>query len=773
MTTSLAPFTHHNGGTFTRPAKRLWAIAFGLVCQLAFLSAPVSATSPSSAADRQASWRQHQQLAEESAFKDLKWRSVGPRLQGGRIETIAVDPTNPSVIYVGAGSGNLWKTVNNGTTWKPIFEHESTFAMGEVAVSPSNPDILWLGTGERLMARSSYAGTGIFKSTDGGETWRNMGLADSHHIGRVIVDPKDPDIVFAAVIGHLYSPNEERGVFKTADGGKTWSKVLYIDDRTGAIDLVMHPKDPQVLYATTWEHDRKAWGHTAYGKGCGLYKTTDAGKTWRRLTKGLPVEDQVGRLGVDVSRSNPDVVYAIADCQGDAGGVFRSADAGETWMKVNRDEVKTGYDFCVIRVSPDNENEIYVPGQCTMRSTDGGKSYTQIKGTLVHLLDHGSKILHLDAHAFWIDPKDPNHLILGNDGGLHFSYDRGQSWLHMNNLPIGEFYAVWADMAVPYNIYGGTQDNAALYGPSTFVPQPDGKDEWHQVYLDPWGGGDSFFTYPDPTDASTIYYENQFGDLYRKNMAARQTKNIWPRAPRGEPGLRYNWMTPFVISRHNPWTLYYGANRLFKSVNRGDQWAVVSPDLSTQPGPEKQGNVPYGTITTIAESTFVPGVLYVGTDDGYVHLTRNDGQTWTRINEGLPDKWVSRLEVSPHDKARVYVSLSGCREDDCGAYVFSSPDYGKTWISIGGNLPAESINVIREDPAVPGLLYVGTDLGVYVSLDRGQKWHSLCNHLPTTPAYDLFVHSRDHELICGTHGRSVFVLDVKPIQEQAKKENQT
>jgi photosystem II stability/assembly factor-like uncharacterized protein len=280
-----------------RPAEHPWAITFGLVCQFAFLSAPATAANPSNVADRQASWRQHQQLAEESAFKDLKWRSVGPRLQGGRIETIAVDPRNSSVIYVGAGSGNLWKTVNNGTTWKPIFEHESTFAMGEVAVSPSNPDILWLGTGERLMARSSYAGTGIFKSTDGGETWRNMGLADSHHIGRVIVDPKDPDIVFAAVIGHLYSPNEERGVFKTADGGKTWSKVLYIDDRTGAIDLVMHPKDPQVLYATTWEHDRKAWGHTAYGKGCGLYKTTDAGKTWRRLTKGLPVEDQVGRLG--------------------------------------------------------------------------------------------------------------------------------------------------------------------------------------------------------------------------------------------------------------------------------------------------------------------------------------------------------------------------------------------------------------------------------------------------------------------------------------------
>ena len=771
MTISLATglFTHHKGCTVTCTTKHHWAILFGWFFQFAFLSIPATAGSPSSVAERQASWRQHQQMEKESVFRELKWRSVGPRFQGGRIETIAVDPRNSSVIYVGAGAGNLWKTVNNGTTWKPIFEQESTFAMGEVAVSPSNPDILWVGTGERLMARSSYAGTGIFKSTDGGETWRNMGLADSHHIARVIVDPKDPNIVYVAVIGHLFTQNEERGVFKTTDGGKIWSKVHYIDDRTGAIDLVMHPNDSQVLYATTWEHDRTSWGHVAHGKGCGLYKTTDAGKTWRQLTNGLPVGDQVGRLGVDVSRSNPDVVYAIADCQGNAGGVFRSTDAGETWTKANTNEVKAGYDFCIIRVSPDDENEIYVPGQRTLRSTNGGKSYTQIQGTLVHLLDHGSKILHLDAHSFWIDPKDPNHLILGNDGGLHFSYDRGQSWLHMNNLPIGEFYAVWADKATPYNIYGGTQDNAAVFGPSTFVPQADGKDEWHHVYLDTWGGGDSYFTYPDPTDANVIYYEHQLGDLNRKNMATQQTKNIRPRASRDEPALRTNWMTPYVISQHNPETLYYGANRLFKSVNRGDRWTVISPDLSTQPGPEKQGNVPYGTMTTIAESTFVPGLLYVGTDDGNVQLTRDDGQTWTKINEGLPDKWVSRVEVSPHDQARVYAALTGYREDDFRAYVFSSSDYGRTWISIAGNLPSESINVIREDPAVPGLLYVGTDLGAYVSLDHGQKWHSLGNHLPTTPVHDLFVHPRDHELICGTHGRSVFVLDVKNIQEQGKK----
>jgi len=409
----------------------------------------------------------------------------------------------------------------------------------------------------------------------------------------------------------------------------------------------------------------------------------------------------------------------------------------------------------------------------TYRSTDAGKTYQQIQGTLVHLLPHGSKVLHLDAHELWIDPRNTDHLILGNDGGLHFSYDRGNSWLHINNLPIAEFYAIWADMAKPYNIYGGTQDNAALMGPSTHEIRDDGGEEWKDIYIDPWGGGDSYFTYADPLQTNIVYFEQQFGDVQRKNLTTGETKRIAPRAARGEPALRFNWMTPFILSQHNPWTLYCGANRLFKSINRGDKWVAISPDLSTRPGPEKQGNVPYATITTISESPLRPGWLYVGTDDGLVHFTKDDGNTWTVIRQGLPDKWVSRVVASPHDEAEVYVSLTGYREDDFTPYLYRSTNNGQTWTSIAGNLPAEAINVIREDPNANGLLYVGTELGVYVSLNDGRQWQSLCNHLPSAAVHDIFVHPRDRELVIGTHGLSTFVLDVKPIQEQQAKSTQS
>ena len=482
-------------------------------------------------------------------------------------------------------------------------------------------------------------------------------------------------------------------------------------------------------------------------------------------------------VGLDVAASNPNVLYAICDCRSDDEGVYRSDDKGTTWKKVNRDRVRAGYDFCMVKVSPDDENEVYVPGQKTYRSVDGGATYRQITGTLVHLLRHGSKVLHLDAHAFWIDPKNTDHLVLGNDGGLHVSYDRGESWLHLNNIPIGEFYAVSADMATPYNIFGGTQDNAALFGPATHVPADDAPDAWRHVYLDPWGGGDSYFTLVDPTDPNTVYYEHQFGGLRRKDMKSGRSKGIRPRPAEGEAPLRFNWMTPFLISHFDPSTLYCGANRLFKSTDRGDTWMAVSPDLSTQPGPERQGperqgNVPFGTITSVSESPLTEGLLVAGTDDGNVQITRDDGRNWSAINVELPDKWVSRVVASRHRQETAYVTLTGYRDDDFSAYVYASNDSGKTWTSIAANLPAESINVIAEDPADEQVLYVGTDLGVYVSIDTGTTWHSLCNHLPTTPVHDLFVHPRENELVIGTHGRSVFVLDVKEIQSTAREARQ-
>lgn len=731
-----------------------------------------SLAEPGSSHDRKDSWQQHLKLKRESSFKHMLWRPVGPRKQGGRIESIAVPPGATSTIYAGVGSGNLWKTVNNGTTWTPIFEQESSFSIGDVAVAPSNHDIVWVGTGEELMARSSYAGTGVFKSTDAGKTWENMGLEDTHHIGQILIDPRDADIVYVAAIGHLYSDNEQRGVFKTTDGGRNWERVLHIDSKTGAIDLVMDPGDSKTLYTTTWQHERKAWGHLAYGSGSGIYKSTDAGSSWRRLTMGLPSGKSVGRIAIDVAPSDPRILYALADIQDGNDALYRSSDRGESWIQVNQDRVRAGYDFCIVRVSPNNPEVLYLPGQSCYVSRDGGKTIQKIAGTLVHLLPHGSKTLHLDAHAFWIDPLNPDHIILGNDGGLHISYDGCESWLHVNNLPIGEFYAVWADDATPYNIFGGTQDNAALFGPSDHQLADDASDPWQHIYLDHWGGGDSYFTYPDPKDPNTIYYEHQFGDIRRKNMQTGESVGIRPRPASivgGENAelqtrLRFNWMTPFFLSRYDSRAVYYGANKLFKSLDRGDSWSAISPDLSTQPGPEKQGNVPYGTITTLSESPISPGLLYAGTDDGELHVTQDDGRSWTRINDQLPSKWVSRVVASGHDRATVYVTFTGYREDDFTSYVYRSTDYGKNWTSIVANLPAEPVNVIREDPTRPGLLYLGTDLGAYVSLDYGESWQSLSEGLPTAAVSDLFLHARESELIASTHGRSIHILDVEGIQ---------
>jgi photosystem II stability/assembly factor-like uncharacterized protein len=489
----------------------------------------------------------------------------------------------------------------------------------------------------------------------------------------------------------------------------------------------------------------------------------------------LPQGEHVGRIGIAVARSNPNVVYALVDNQARrsedkrsvGGQVYRSDDKGQTWRKVHEAPLpaRIGYDFCLIRVSPDNEDQIYVLGNYLLTSNDGGKSYERNQGQIVNLRPHGSKVLHLDHHDMWIDPLNPDRLILGTDGGLYMSYDRGLTWLRLNNMPIAEVYAVEVDMAEPYNIYIGTQDNAAIYGPSDYVLADGQPEPWKHVYLDRWGGGDSYFTPADPTDRSIVYYEHQFGDLRRKNLDDGSNKSIRPRVPKGQPPLRRNWMTPVVISHHNPFTLYYGAHKLFKSINRGDSWTCISPDLTTSPGPEKQGDVPYGTITMIAESPLQAGLVYVGADDGNVQITRDDGLNWTKISDELPDKWVSRVTASEHELATVYVSFTGYREDDFEKYLYMSTDFGKTWEPIAGNLPSESINVIAEDHRDKNILYVGTDLGVYATLDRGERWISLCNGLPTTAVHDLVVHPREHELVIGTHGRSVYILDVNDVKK--------
>lgn len=744
-------------------------------------SASVAATS---AVARRGAWLQHQQMERESPFVSLKWRAVGPRLQGGRIETVAVAPGRTSTIYAGAGSGGVWKSINSGTTWTPIFDKEASSTIGSVAVAPSDRNIVWVGTGEVLMARSSYAGTGVYKSVDAGAHWTHMGLADSQHIAQVLIHPRDPNRVWVAAIGAQYSENEERGIFRTVDGGKSWQRTLFVNNRTGAIDLAIDPSNPDVLYASMWERSRKAWGHTPNGPGSGAYKSTDGGATWMLLGNGLPSGANIGRIGVAIARSNPKVVYALVDsyappAPSPAGGrgrggapadriggeVYRSDNSGASWRKVSTEPVATGWDFCLIQVAPDNENIVYLPNNRFMASENGGSTYRQIQGTLVHLLPHGSTVLHLDQHDLWIDPTDGNHMLLANDGGLHQSYDRGASWLHLNNIPNGEFYAVSVDMDTPYNIYGGTQDDAALFGTSAQTIGDDRGDKWTHIYLDQWGGGDSYFTYRDPTDRDVMYYEHQFGELMRKRMSTGKTDAIAPKAPRGQPAYRTNWMTPFFFSAHEPRTMYYAAERLFRSPDRGDTWTAVSPDLTSAPA--SQGNVPWGTLTSVSESPLGADLIYTGADDGRLHVTRDAGKTWTRIGGTLPERWVTRVVASRHDAATVFVSMTGYRYDEFTTFLYVSHDYGQTWTSLAGNLPAEPVNVVGEDPKDPRILYVGTDTGVFASVDRGRTWQSLCAGLPTIPVYDLVVHPRDNELVIGTHGRSIFVADVSTIRQRA------
>ncbi len=725
------------------------------------------------------SWEEHVRMREESVFRGLSWQALGPWFLGGRVESIDAVP-GTGTIFVGFGAGNVWKTTNSGLTWEPVFEHESTFTIGDLEIADNDPNIIWVGTGENLIARSSFAGMGVFKSLDRGKSWTNMGLPESHHIGRIVIHPTDPNIVYVAVMGHEYTFNPERGLYKTTDGGKTWTQCLYISDQVGAVDVVLDPSDPDTVYAATLEGYRQAWKSVGTGEGCGIHKSRDGGKTWQRLTSGIPTGPDIGRIALAVAPSDPNVVYAwvvnrtpktVKTEEGEkierpGPEVYRSSDKGTTWIKkaMHNDRIAQ-HSYNDIRVSPDDPDTIYLLGVNLLHSQDGGDTFEKMEGTIVHLYHHPTRALHLDQHDLWIDPTDPDRLILGNDGGVYLSEDRGLNWLHLNNIPTGEFYAASLDMAEPYNIYGGTQDNAAVFGPSDRLPEDGIEDPWQNVWIDLWGGGDSYITLVDPTDPNTIYFEQQFGDFQRKNMQTGETKRIRPKLDKETP-LRYNWMSPFIISHHNPLILYFGANRLFKSLNRGDDWICISPDLSTQPGPEKQGNVPYATITTLSESPLQPGLIYAGTDDGMVWVTRNDGVDWTKINAGLPDKWVSRVEASTAEPGTVYVSLTGYREDDFHTYLYKSRDFGKTWISLAEGLPQQQFNVIREDPYLPNLLYAGSDQGgVFASWDGGSHWTSLCANLPTVAVHDIVVHPRDRELVIATHGRSFFKLDLIPVQD--------
>jgi photosystem II stability/assembly factor-like uncharacterized protein len=739
------------------------------------------AENPTPAAQRLKWWGDHVQLQKTSLFKNLKWTSIGPWIMSGRITDLAVPKGNQYVIYAAAASGGLWKSSNNGTTWESLLDRESCMSIGDIAVSDADTNIIWVGGGENNSSRSSYSGTGVLKSSDGGKTWQNMGLNDTHHIGRIIINPQNADIVYVAAIGHLYTRNSERGVFRTDDGGKSWSKILFINDDTGVIDLAMDSSDSNTIYAAAWQRSRKAWDFIESGPGSGIYKTADGGKSWKKLGGGFPEGISIGRIGLDISASNPSAVYAILDnqaprpkpksedkerqpqeknlqdanlrlFQSDIIGpeIYKSGDKGETWQKVNEKYIDHffntyGYYFGQVRVDPKSENRIYILGVPLMVSEDGGKTYQAI----------GDRGVHADHHALWIDPDNPDHLINGNDGGLNFSYDRGKTWQKINNIPLAQFYTIAFDRAAPYSVYGGIQDNGVYYGPQTWVP--GGSEEWKLIM-----GGDGAYVQADPVEAEIVYAGTQFGNYSRFDKRDGSMKSIQPRAKSGEPPLRFNWQTPILISSHNRFIIYCGANILFKSLNRGDSWLPISPDLSSNP---PQGDVPYGCIVAISESPLTPGLIYAGTDDGNVWMTRNGGANWEKINKGLPSKkWVSRIEASHHTDGTVYLSLNGYRDDDFDKYLYRTTDFGKTWVSIAGNLPCGPVNVVREDPKNKNVLYVGTDLAVYVSIDGGQSWSALGSGMPTVAVHDLAIQPIENHLIAGTHGRSAFILDVGMIQ---------
>ncbi len=837
----------------------------------------------------------------DPVLKKFRWRSIGPASMGGRIDDIAVVESNPYVIYVGFATGGVWKSINNGTTWSPIFDTYPTSSIGDIAICQSDPNIVWVGTGEPNNRQSSSFGDGIYKSIDGGKTFTNVGLKETQTIARIVIDPKDPNIVYVAALGHLFASNKERGIFKTTDGGKTWNNIKFIDENTGFTDIVIDPADSKTLYAASYQRRRTPWGFNGGGPGCALWKTTDAGKSWMKVEgNGLP-EGVLGRIGIDIARSNPNILYAQIEvgtstgtgvpeetptggaqggAPGQAGaggippqvaeamgmqpaanqplnpkrpGIWRSDDKGKTWRLVSNNNNRPMY-YSQIRVDPSNPEVVYTGGLNFSRSTDGGKTFKNLQG-----------IAHSDHHAIWINPKNGNNLLLGNDGGLNASYDQGETWEFVNTIAAAQFYAIAIDMRKPYFVCGGLQDNGSWCGPS----QTRGGNgvinaDWYRI-----GGGDGFYVQVDPTDHNIVYAESQNGAVQRIDLASGRTTSIRPRAamnPRGmrgpggggpggapqaaqgqqaqpgqqgqqaqqaqpgQPGqapapdqmmqmqmmmmmqgggrganllqsnivpappqgeqYRFNWSTPIILSPHNPRVVYVGANKLFKSLDRGETW-TATPDLTrkidrskldimgvpgNQPMVSKHdGTANYGNITTIAESPLQPGVLWIGTDDGVVQVSKDGGATWTNVTAnilGIPNDsyQVSRVEPSRYDAGTCYLAIDNHRNDDLKPYVFVTKDFGATWTSIANNLPLGNVYVIKEDAKNRNLLFVGTEFGLHLSLNAGAEWKPFMTGLPTVRVDDILVHPRDNDLIAGTHGRGIWIVDdISPLQQMNEK----
>jgi photosystem II stability/assembly factor-like uncharacterized protein len=745
-------------------------------------------------------FEQSKAMQQASKFRDLKWQYLGPTNISGRVTDVAVvAPKGKNyTIYVAAASGGVWKTENEGTTWTPVFEHEVTAAVGDIAVAPSNSQVLWVGTGEHNIFRSSQAGIGVYKSTDGGKTWSHMGLADTNTIARIVVHPKNPDVVYVAAGGHEWTSNPERGVFKTVDGGKTWNKVLFVNDQTGAYDLVMDPKDNDTLYAAMWQRTRKKWNdprNFADYTGSGIYKTTDAGKTWNPVNAGLPEAKFRGRIGLDICLTKPNVLYTLVDNyeisrrpttveQTDSYGlpssgiikgatVYRSDDGGASWKQVSglTPEQKTfmerhfntyGWVFGQIRVDPNDENTVYILGVPFSVSTDGGKTFKYVPSP-------GG-----DNHALWIDPENSNYLIKGFDQGVAVSYDKGRNWRYwQDGIPVCQFFNIAYDMGTPFKVYGSMQDHGSFRTP---VDLSQGRDKIPAQKFENAPGGEGSNQAVDPTNPNIVYSAGFYGTIMRSEYdkpgefpGYPYTKELLPPPYENEPRLRGQWLAPFILSPHNPNVVYHGMQYVFRSLDRGDTWEKISPDLTWNTASE-MGDIPYHTLFAISESPLRYGLIYAGTDDGRLWVTKDGGKAWQEITAGLaPGKWMSRVVASAYKLGTVYLTQNGKRDDDFTPYVWKSTDYGKTWTSMATGIPVGPVNVIREDPVNENILYVGTDMGVYVTTDGGKTWMTLGANLPTAYVHDLIIHPRDNVIVIATHGRGMWALDANLVNEKDKR----
>jgi photosystem II stability/assembly factor-like uncharacterized protein len=805
---------------------------------------------PSTAAERINGLQKRKLLEKDTILNSIKFRNIGPSTMSGRVVDMDVNPADPTEFYVAYATGGLWYTNNNGQSLTSIFDKEDVIGIGDIAVNWQTKTI-WVGTGEANSSRSSYAGIGMYKSTDNGKTWQYLGLPESHHIGKVQLHPTNNDVAWVAVLGHLYSPNKERGVYKTTDGGKTWQQTLYIDDNTGVIDMDINTKNPNELYAAAWYRTRRAWNFEEGGKTSGIYKSTDGGNTWKLIStaqSGFPANEGVGRIGVAVAASNPNIVYAVMDNQNhrpdtaqkkkdtnyvlkdfkdiskenflklddkkldsflidndfpekyravsvkemvkndkvkptavyeylfDANTalfetpiigceVYRSDDAGASWKKVNTKELTLyntyGYYFGKISVAPSNENKVVISGYNLQVSDDGGKIFKPVDNAATHA----------DWHGCWINPAKESHWVAANDGGANVTYDNGKHWFKINTPSVGQFYAITTDDAKPYNVYGGLQDNGTWYAPSTARDI----EQWNYEGVYPWksiGGGDGMQVQVDTRDNKTAYSGFQFGYYNRRATDATgrgSTLSIHPQQDLGEPQLRFNWQTPILLSKHNQDVFYYGSNKFHRSLQKAENLQTLSADLTSG---KQTGDIPFGTLTTLSESPLKFGLIYTGSDDGNIHVSKDGGYTFVKINvniKGIPQgMYVSRVTASAYKEGRVYTTLNACRNDNFMPYLFVSEDYGTTWTQLGMDLPAEPLNVIKEDTKKENIIYVGSDNGFYASFNAGKSF-TVFNNLPRVPVHDIAIQQRDNEILLGTHGRSVYVAKLDAVQKAADK----